>query len=475
MTPDEFRAAGHALIDWIAAYRERVARGEFPVMARVAPGEILAQVAGPPPEDGEPFEHILRDLEQTILPGITHWQDPRFFGFFPAAASLESVLGDLASTGLGVIGLNWQASPALTELEQATTDWIRDLLGVPPTFSGVVTDTASAASFVALVCARERSTAYAAAGDGLQGHVQRLAVYTSAQAHSSVEKAALLAGFGRRQVRLVPVDAQYRMDAAALARMVAHDRAQGMLPCAVVATSGTTATTAFDPLRPIAELAQREGLWLHVDGAMGGVAMLLPEYRHLWDGIELADSIVVNPHKWMAVAFDCSIFLVRDPQHLTRVMSTNPSYLQTPMDAQVRNYRDWGIALGRRFRALKIWFTLRSLGAAAIRARLREDIANARWLASQAEAAAHWRVVAPVTLQTVCLRHEPPGMDADALDTHNRAWCQAVNESGQAYLTPASIDGRWMVRVSIGIALTTRVHVEALWHLVQQTALGQRQ
>lgn len=470
MTPDEFRNAGHALVEWIAAYRERAARGEWPVQSAARPGDLLARLPPRAPEAGEPFEAMLRDLEDLIVPGITHWQDPRFFGYFPTSAPLSSVLGDMASTGLGVIGLNWQASPALTELEQATTDWIRDLLGVPAQFNGVIIDTASSASFVALVCARERASAHAAANSGLQGFAPRLAIYVSAQAHSSVEKAALLAGFGREQVRMIALDGQFRMDVAALAATIAADRAAGMLPCAVVATSGTTATTAFDDVAAMAAVARREGLWLHVDGAMGGAAMALPEYRHLWDGIEGADSIVVNPHKWLSVAFDCSIYLVRDPQHLTRVMSTNPSYLQTPMDAQVRNYRDWGIPLGRRFRALKIWFSLRDEGAAAIRARLRRDIDNARWLAAQVAAEPHWEVMAPVTLQTVCLRHQPPGMDPDAIDAHTRAWCQAINDSGQAYLTPAIVAGRWIVRASIGSALTERAHVAALWDLIRREA-----
>jgi len=473
MTPDEFRKAGHALVEWIAAYRERAARGEWPVQSPARPGDLLARLPAQAPEAGEPFEAMLRDLETLILPGITHWQDPRFFGYFPTAAPLSSVLGDMASTGLGVIGLNWQASPALTELEQATTDWIRDLLGVPADFSGVIIDTASSATFVALVCARERASAHAAATCGLQGYAPRMVIYVSAQAHSSVEKAALLAGFGREQVRLIALDSQFRMDVAALAAAVAADRAEGRLPCAVVATSGTTATTAFDDVAAIAEVARREGLWLHVDGAMGGAAMVLPEVRHLWAGIEGADSIVVNPHKWLSVAFDCSIYLVRDPQHLTRVMSTNPSYLQTPVDAQVRNYRDWGIPLGRRFRALKIWFALRDEGAAAIRARLRRDIANAQWLAAQVANEPAWQLAAPVTLQTVCLRHEPPGLAAAQRDAHNRAWCQAVNDSGQAYLTPAIVAGRWLVRVSIGSALTERAHVAALWDLMRHTANAQ--
>ena len=462
MTPDEFRAAGHALVEWIAAYRERLQAGEFPVQSALRPGDILKEIPTSAPEQGEPFAAMLEDLERIVLPGITHWQHPRFFGYFPSGGSLASVLGDMASTGFAAIGLNWQASPALTELEQAMCDWLRDLLGLPGTFAGVLQDTASAASFVALVCARERSTAYAAARGGLQTGAAPLVVYTSRQAHSSIEKAALLAGFGREHVRAIPVDADFRLSVPALEEAIRADRAAGRIPCAIVATSGTTATTAFDPIDAIARVAGREAAWLHVDGAMGGAAMALPEYRHLWRGIEAADSIVVNPHKWMGVAFDCSLYLVRDPEHLVRVMSTNPSYLQTAVDRDVRNYRDWGIPLGRRFRALKIWFTLRDTGAAALRERLRRDIALAQSFAAVMTALPHWRLVAPLTLQTVCLRHEPPGMDDTELDAHTRHWAQAVNESGEAYVTPAVIAGAWAVRISVGSEGARQEDMDAL-------------
>jgi aromatic-L-amino-acid decarboxylase len=470
VTPEEFRRAGHAVVDWIADYRERLAKGDLPVQAKVRPGEIIARLPAEAPEQAEPFEAILHDLDSIVLPGITHWQHPRFFGYFPTAASLSSVLGDLVSTGLGVVGLNWQASPALTEVEHVTTDWLRDLLGLPAQFSGVIQDTASSASFIALVSARERATAYSAAREGLQDKGAPLVVYASAQAHSSIEKAALLAGFGRKFVRPIPLDAEFRMQPAALEAAIAADRAAGFRPCAVVGTTGTTATTAMDPIAELAAIARREKLWLHVDAAMGGSAMILPECRQLWAGIDGADSIVVNPHKWMTVAFDCSLYLVRDPEHLVRVMSTNPSYLQTPMDTQVRNYRDWGIALGRRFRALKIWFALREQGALAIRERLRRDLRNAQWLAAQVDAAPGWRRVAPVPLQTVCVRHEPQGLAGDALDQHTRRWAQAINDSGAAYVTPALVEGRWLVRVSIGIEATEARHVEELWGIMRRVA-----
>jgi aromatic-L-amino-acid decarboxylase len=260
------------------------------------------------------------------------------------------------------------------------------------------------------------------------------------------------------------------MRSDALAAAIAADRRDGALPCVVVATSGTTTSTAFDPLEPIAAIAAGESLWLHVDAAMAGSAMILPECRHLWNGIEGADSLVINPHKWLGTAFDCTLYYVRDPQHLVRVMSTNPSYLQTAADGRVKNYRDWGIPLGRRFRALKLWFLIREQGVAALQARLRRDLEHARWLADEVRATPDWRILAPLTLQTLCVRHEPDGLDADALDRHTRAWVERLNRSGAAYLTPALLDGRWMVRVSIGAETTERAHVAALWDAMRAAA-----
>ena len=468
MTPEEFRRLGHRLVDWIADYRAGVA--DRPVMAQVAPGEIRAQLPAGPPEQPEDMAAVLADLDRIVMPGITHWQSPRFFGYFPANAPLAGVLGDLVSTGLGVVGLSWQSGPAVTELEEVVTDWVRQMVGLSPGWSGVIQDTASTGTLVALICARERATGYGMARGGLQGEARPLLVYASLHAHSSVDKAALLAGFGREQVRLVPHDGAHAMRADALEAMVQEDVARGFHPCAVIATTGTTATTAIDPLAPVASAARRHGLWLHVDAAMAGSAMVLPECRWMWDGIEGADSLVLNAHKWLGVPFDCSLYFVRDPQHLVRVMSTNPSFLQSAVDDQVKNLRDWGIPLGRRFRALKLWFVIREQGVAALRERLRRDLRNARWLAEQAEAAPGWHVLAPVVLQTVCLRHAPPGLEGEALDQHTLGWAERVNRSGAAYLTPAVLDGRWMVRVSVGAEATEQADVAALWRVMRETA-----
>lgn len=468
MNPEEFRAFGHRLVDWIADYRATTAAR--PVMSQVEPGSIKAKLPAHPPLSPESMDAILADVENVIVPGLSHWQHPRFFGYFPSNGELSSVLGDYLSTGLGVLGLSWQSSPALTEVEEVATDWLRQMTGLSDAWSGVIQDTASTSTLVALICARERTSAYSLVRGGLQGGEAPLVVYVSAYAHSSVDKAALLAGFGREHVRVIPADAAFAMRPEALASAVREDLAKGLRPCAVVATTGTTTTTAVDPVGLLAAIAREHRMWLHVDAAMAGSAMILPECRPLWDGIEGADSIVLNPHKWLGVAFDCSVYYVRDAQHLVRVMSTNPSYLRTAVDEKVKNLRDWGIPLGRRFRALKLWFLIREQGVEALQARLRRDIANAQWLKAAVETTPGWCVLAPVPLQTLCVRHEPAGLQGEALDRHTQAWADALNRSGAAYVTPATLEGRWMVRVSIGALLTERADVERLWADMQATA-----
>jgi len=470
MTPEEFRAAGHRVVDWIADYRTRI--GEYPVMARTAPGEVRAALPATPPQEPEPFDAILQDLERVIVPGLSHWQHPAFYGYFPSNGSLASVLGDYLSTGLGVLGLSWQSSPALTEVEEVVTDWVRQMTGLSAAWSGVIQDTASTSTLIALVCARERASQYGLSRGGLQESVQPLVVYASEHAHSSVDKAALLAGYGRANVRHVPSDERYAMRPEALADLIDADVHRGLTPAAIVATTGTTTTTALDPIGPIAEIARARGIWLHVDAAMAGSAMILPECRWMWDGIEGADSLVLNAHKWLGAAFDCSLYYVRDPEHLVRVMSTNPSYLQSAVDSQVKNLRDWGLPLGRRFRALKLWCLIRDQGIAGLQARLRRDLENTQWLVGQVRAMAGWQVLAPVPLQTLCVRHEPAGLTGEALDAHTLAWCERINRSGRAYLTPALLEGRWMVRVSIGALPTERADVQALWDAMREAVVA---
>lgn len=471
MTPEAFRSAGHQLIDWIADYRSSVE--QRPVRAQIEPGQVRNSLPQSPPEQSDAFSRVIADLEEIVVPGITQVQNPMHFGWFPSNASLASVLGDIASSGLGTLGISWESCPALTEVEEVTVDWMRQLVGLSEQWQGTIHDTASTACLTALITARERAGEFCLNGAGLQGLSSPLVVYTSGEAHSSVEKAALLAGFGRENLRIIAVDPKSRsMLHNELATAIESDIAQGRKPAAIVASIGSTGVTAFDPLEQIVSIAQKHKVWVHVDAAMAGSAMLLPECRHLWQGVEGADSISWNPHKWMGTILDTSLYYVRDPQHLIRVMSTNPSYLQSNVDEHVVQYRDWGIPLGRRFRALKLWFHLRLDGVDAIRARLRRDLENARWFAEQIENSKNWRLVSPLTLQTVCVLHIPGDLDADELDAHTLRWVGDINRSGAAFLSPSQLDGRWMVRVSIGAESTERHHLETLWSLMQTTADG---
>ena len=471
MTPEEFRDAGHALIDWIADHRSSIE--ERPVLAQVAPGEVRAGFAATPPTVPATLDSLIARLDSVVVPGVMEVQHPMHFGWFPANQTLSSVLGDLVSTGLGSIGITWQSSPALTEVEEVACDWLRQLCGLSDAWRGAIQDTASTACLVAMLSARERASGFSQNRGGLQGEDRPLVVYASPQCHSSVPKAVLLAGFGAENLRHVDVDpVTYALDPDALRATMEADVAAGRRPAAVIVGVGTTGTTAFDPIGPVVDIAREFGVWVHVDAAMAGAAMLLPEQRHLFDGIEGADSISWNPHKWMGTALDCSMYLVRDPEHLIRVMSTNPSYLRSAADGQVTQYKDWGIPLGRRFRALKLWFQLELDGIESIRARLRRDLDNARWFAEQVAAEPGWRVLAPVALQTVCIRHEPPGLDGDALDAHTLAWLDRINASGAAFMSGSVLDGRWMVRVSVGVESTERHHVEALWAMIRDAAGG---
>ncbi len=469
MTPEDFRIAGHALIDWIAEYRETLA--ERPVAPAVRPGEIRAKLPAEPPTTTIGVYEMLAELDRVVLPGMLHTQHPRYFGFFPANATLESVLGDLASTGLGALGLSWMSNPALTEVEEVVCDWMRQLVGLNDQWLGTIQDTASTACLVSLLIARERASNGSQFTGGMQALDQPLTVYASTQAHSSVQKAALLAGFGHDNLREVAVDpVSFDLDLDDLRRQLSADRQAGRVPCAIVACVGSTAATSFDPIDGIVALAREFGCFVHVDAAMAGTAMLLPEQRHLWQGVEGANAVTWNPHKWMGAALDCSLYYVRDRQELNTIMSTNPSYLSSPYDGTVTQYRDWGIPLGRRFRALKLWFLLSMGGVDAIRRRVQRDLDNAAWLAAQVDASPEWIRVAPVRLQTVAMRHEPLGISAGQLEAHTQRWAAALNAGGQCFVTPSLIGGRWAVRVSIGAEPTTHDDVAAVWELIKRSA-----
>ena len=469
MTPEEFRAAAHELVDWIAD--RRIAVEERPVRPDVEPGDIVAALPNTAPTAPESAASVLADLDQIVAPGVTEVQHPMHFGWFPSNASLSSILGDIASSGLGSLGISWESSPALTEVEEVVVDWVRQLCGLSDEWHGVIQDTASTACMVAMLAARERATDHAQTGGGVLGFGKRLGVYTTDQAHSSVRKAALLAGFAADDIRVIDTDPWTRaMLPDALTAQLAADQADGIVPAVIVASSGSTGTTAFDPLHPLADAAEAHGAWFHVDAAMAGAALLLPERRAMFDGIERADSISWNPHKWMGTILDCSLMYLRDPEHLIRVMSTNPSYLRSTIGGEATQYRDWGIPLGRRFRALKLWFQLRIDGIEAIQTRLRRDLHNAEWFAAEIEARDDWHVVAPVALQTVCIRHTPAGIEGEALSDHNLAIAQRINASGQAFLSPSVLDDTWMLRVSVGVQGTERHHLEQLLQLLEDNA-----
>jgi aromatic-L-amino-acid/L-tryptophan decarboxylase len=468
VTPEEFRRHGHEVVDWVADYLAHVA--DLPVQTAVEPGWVRAQLSAHPPEQGEPFDAVLADLDRVVLPGLTHWQHPGFFAYFPANASGPSVLGDLVAAGLGVQGMLWATSPACTEVETLVLDWFAELLDLPLAFrsdgdgGGVIQDSASSATLCALLAARERATGYATTRTGVD---RALVVYASAETHSSVEKAVRVAGLGADQLRLVDTDANLRMRADALAAAVAADRAAGRTPCAVVATVGTTSTGAVDPVADIAAVARRAGLWLHVDAAWAGTAAVCPELRWLHRGVAHADSYCTNPHKWLLTNFDCTAFYVADRTTLVQTLSVLPEYLRNAASesGSVIDYRDWQIPLGRRFRALKLWFVIRHYGAAGLRAHIRRHVALASDLAARVSEHPELELAAAPVLGLVCLRHR-------AGDDATRAVLERVNASGRAYLTHTRVGGRFTLRVAIGGVRTDAAAVDALWDLLVQGADG---
>jgi aromatic-L-amino-acid decarboxylase len=465
-TGDEFRHRGYALVDWVADYLERVE--ELSVHSRASPGQLRASLPDHPPEQPESFEAVLADLDELVVPGLTHWQSPSFFGYFPANNSPPSILAELVSAGLGVQGMSWATSPAATELETHVLDWLAELLALPEHFfsdgpgGGVLHDSTSTATLTALVAARDRATD----GETKTAGVDRtLTLYASAQAHSSVEKAARIAGLGSDQLRTIAVDSAYAMEPEALEAAISADVEAGATPCAVVATAGTTSSLAFDPLEPIGEICDRYGVWLHVDAALTGTAAVCPELRFVHRGLEAADSYCVNPHKWMLTNFDATAFYVADAAALTAALAITPEYLRTaPGDAgTVTDYRDWQLPLGRRFRALKLWFVLRWYGAEGIREHVRRHVALAAELAAWVRTDDRFELAAPVALSLVSFRH----VNGDAA---TQALLDRVNDSGEALLTHTRLDGRLVARVAIGARLTERRHVVELWRLLAELA-----
>jgi aromatic-L-amino-acid decarboxylase len=465
MKTTEFRQQAHQLVDWMADYLEQV--GQYPVLPAVKPGDILAQLPALPPAQGEPFADIFADFQRVIVPGMTHWQHPGFHAYFPANSSPPSVLAEMLTATLAAQCMIWQTSPAAAELEERVMEWLGHLCGLPSGWSGVIQDTASTATLCALLTARERATAWQANQAGLNG-LGAFTVYCSSETHSSVEKGVKIAGLGRQHLRKIEVDDQFALRPEQLQAAIAADRAAGLRPLAVVATVGTTSSCAVDPLRAIAHLCQAEGLWLHVDGAYGGTATALPELRPLIDGLELADSYVFNPHKWMLTNFDCTAYFVKDKAALLRTFEIMPEYLKTGIDQQVNNYRDWGIQLGRRFRALKLWFVLRSYGAEGIRCIIKGHNQLAQQFAAALLARQHYQILAPVNLNLVCFRYAPAHLREAEWETLNPQLLAQLNQTGQVYLSHTRLAGRYTLRAVFGQPTNTEAQVANLLRLLDE-------
>ena len=468
MDVNEFRREGHRLVDWIAEY---LAGGErYPVLSKVRPGEVRGSLPAVPPEDGESFDRIFNDFERLVLPGITHWNHPGFFAYFAITGSGPGILGEFLSAALNAQGMLWRTSPSVTELEEVSLGWLRQLLGLPTGFEGVIYDTASVSSLHALAAAREAAVP-GVRQHGLPGRPElpRYRVYCSEHAHSSIDKGVILAGFGHSALRKIPADGEFRMRADLLARAIDEDRAGGLAPLAVVATVGTTSTTSVDPVPTIATIAERERVWLHVDAAYGGVAAMIPEWRHVLDGCDRADSLVVNPHKWLFTPFDLSAFFCRRMDVVRQAFSLTPEYLRTAEAGQVHNLMDTGVQLGRRFRALKLWMILRYFGAEGLRRRLLAHMELARLFAGWVDAHPEFERLAPVPFSVVCFRAKPRGRDWSeaGLEALNQRLLDEVNASGEVFLSHTKLDGRFTLRLAVGNLRTTERHVGRAWELLQ--------
>lgn len=464
----DFHADFARVSAWIERYFEEP--GRYQVFPRVRPGDIASALPAAAPEEPEPFERIMDDFERIIVPGITHWNHPRFFAYFATSAAPEAVAAEALAATLDVKVMLWRTAPAAAELESVVMRWLARLLGVPDGWTGIIYDTASVGGFTALAAAREALN-LGVREDGLSGReLPALRIYATAQTHSHIEKAAIALGIGTRNVVMVECDDAFRMDPRALEAAIARDRAAGMLPMAIVATVGTTSTTSIDPVAEIARIARREKIWLHVDAAYAGVAAILPEFRHIMDGVDAADSLVVNPHKWFFIPMDCSVLYLRDEGTVRRAFSLVPEYLTTT-DGDVRNYMDYGIQLGRRFRALKLWFVLRSMGAQGIRERLRGHIELANEFARWVEETPGWEVAAPHPFSLVCFRYHPRGVDDEAeLERLNAALLERVNATGEMFISHTKLGPRYVLRLAIGNLRTTRADVEAAWGILRREA-----
>ncbi len=467
MTPEEFRKNAHDLVEWMAEYMENV--GKYPVKSVVKPGEILSQLPDNPPDEPESFGSFMKDVNEIIMPGITHWQSPDFYAYFPANASPPSILGEMITSALAAQCMIWETSPAAAELEEKMMVWLRKMIGLGDDFEGVIQDTASTATLAAILTARELKTGFAVNESGLyNGPVLR--IYCSEQTHSSVEKGVKISGIGRQNLVKVKVKDDFSMDCNNLAEHINADMAKGYRPFCVIATIGTTGTTAIDPVKEIGEICKKYGLWLHVDAAMGGTALILPEFRWMTGGCENIDSFVFNPHKWMFTNFDCSAFFTRHAASLIRTFEILPEYLKTRTRGSVNDYRDWGIPLGRRFRALKLWSVIRMYGVEGLREKIRLHLHIAESLARNISNEPDFELMAPVPLNVVCFRFHPEGFDGDDLNKLNEELNHRLNDSGKIYLTHTVLRGKYTLRMVTGQTNVTPDHVERAWKLIMNTA-----
>jgi len=467
MTPDEFRKHAHELVEWMASYMENV--GKYPVKSQVSPGEIFKKLPGKPPLKPEPFNFLMNDLEEIIMPGITHWQSPNFFAYFPANTSPPSILAEMIIATLGAQCMNWETSPAATELEEKMMIWLRDMIGLPASFEGVIQDSASTATLAAIITAREKATAFTGNNEGINpGRILR--VYCSEQAHSSVEKGVRISGIGRKNLVRIPVRDDFSMDPVKLEESILSDKRNGYLPCCVIATIGTTGTTAVDPIRPIGEICSKNHIWLHVDAAMAGTALILPEFQWMLEGREYINSFIFNPHKWMFTNFDCTAFFTQDAENLIRTFEILPEYLKTRTRGLVNDYRDWGIPLGRRFRALKLWSVIRSYGMEGLQEKIRQHIRFAAKLKEMILKEKDFEILAPVVINVVCFRYTPDGMDEMQLNKINEKLNHLINDSGRIYLSHTVVNGKYTLRMVTGQTNVTMDHVEKAWELIKLTA-----
>ncbi|HQB86368.1 MAG TPA: aminotransferase class I/II-fold pyridoxal phosphate-dependent enzyme [Bacteroidales bacterium] len=467
MTSDEFRKHAHELVDWMAAYMDEVEK--YPVKSSVKPGEVFTKLPDDPPVKPESFESFMKDLDEIIMPGMSHWQSPNFYAYFPANTSGPSILAEMITATLGAQCMIWETSPAATELEEKMMIWLRDLIKLPNTFEGVIQDSASTSTLAAILTAREKATDFRINEEGAASF-PGLRIYCSEQTHSSIEKAVKISGIGRENMVKIPVRKDFTIDVKKLREAIENDKSAGLKPCCVIATLGTTGTTAIDPLKSIGRICAENGIWFHVDAAMGGTALILPEYQWMLDGKEFIDSIVFNPHKWMFTGFDCSAYFVKNPAYLIRTFEILPEYLRTRTRGEVNDYRDWGIPLGRRFRALKLWSVMRMYGVEGLRDKVRGHIRIAKRLAELIIREDDFQILAPVTLNVVCFRYRPAGKDDDEVNRINETLNHRLNDTGKIYLTHTTVNGIYTLRMVIGQTNVTPKHVEKAWKLIMKTA-----